>query len=225
MELQKREPNETIVSDDHDERFVSENFVKAAVIGALLGGVGFLLYRWLLHPTIPPIIIRSDETTPEPIEIETETILNETEALSGQSTSPHLTRKLYKMPRFGLTRYVVVICRNSNGDVTVREPYWNPNSGFVVQMWLQHKQGNNPWQNEPGSAHLVVEGTSNDFPLTCEQLSQTKNNSSPHRPWKRSFIQHPNKKWRIWKVQVGGNTEIELGSNQSMEIRFDNHRH
>jgi hypothetical protein len=218
MELQNREPHEAMFTEDHDEQFVSENFVRSVVIGAILGGVGFLLYRLItqrkFHHTIPPIIIRSVEEAPEPIEIETENILGETSALTEGAGSSTLSAKLYRMAGFGLTRYVVV--DTGSGSPT----RYKKNTGLVVKMWLEHKQGNQ-WLQEPNGPHLVVNGTSVDFPLTCEQLSPDKPNpGNPFRPRKRSF--NRNKNWRIWQVQVDSNAAI-LSTSRIMEIRFDNH--
>jgi hypothetical protein len=218
MDLQNREPSETVVTEDYQEPFVSENFVKSIVIGAMLGGVGFLLYRLLRSPvshTIPPIIIRSDETTPEPIEIETQNILVENRALS-----EHLSAKLYRMSRFGLTKYVGVYREGTGTSDLV--PY-KKDTGLVVEMWLQHRQGNQ-WHDEPNGPHLIVNGTVADFHLACEQLSPDKPNpGNPNRPRKRSF--NRNKNWRISKVRVDNNAPIALDNFKKMTIRFDNHYH
>jgi hypothetical protein len=203
-------------TEDYDEPFVSENFVKSVVIGAIVGGVSFLLYRKLSKKKrshiIPPIIIKSLQETGEPIEIESRDPLSEHEALQSQSNL--VDPKVYRLSNFGLTTFLRVYRQFTKPAVIT--PYENV-SGLTVNMWLQYKDGGD-WLDLDGGPHLVVDGTLPGAPLTCEKLSGDKPNpGNNERPRKRSFNKH--KKWRIWRVEVDDDP-IELEDFKKMEIRF-----
>ena len=210
MDLQTR-------TRDREEHFVSHNFIKSTLIGAILGGVGFLLYRKLRHThthVIPPIIIKSVEETGEPIEIESDHPLQVSEALAGEVRSSSASRKVYRCPEFGLAKHVRVYRRFPN-PVHVT-PFDNPDDGLVLKMWLEYKDGPD-WRELEGGPHFEVDGTLPRAPLTCEELSADKPSGNSERPRKRSF-DRPGK-WRISRVEADGE-EVERDGYKKMEIRL-----
>jgi hypothetical protein len=169
--------------------------------------------KQVLGHTIPPIIIKSVEDAPEPIEVESVTTLVENPALHREMSSQ---LKLYTMPDFGKTRYVEVFRETATGDWESKH-YENP-YGLEVKMWLQHYT-NGQWTFESSGPDLIVEGPSEGFSLTCERLSPDKKNpGDPRRRRKRSF--NKNKKWRIGRVQVGNDT---IDAITYMVVEFQDH--
>ena len=221
MNLQTREQGRTAVSGHDEESLFSEKLVKSAVIGAIIGGLGFLIFK-LWRPrshTVPPIIIKSVDDSTEPIEIETETPLSETPALHGPAGIAPAQLKLYKMSGFGLTKYVKVWRRNGSGSWHL-ESYKN-SAGLVVRLWLEHKQGGQ-WQDEPDGPHLLINGTADEWNLTSDQLSVDKpNHGNNHRPRKRSY--NKNKNWRIGKVEVDSNVALSTTGYDQVRIEFGDH--
>lgn len=214
---------ETQTSEADERSLTSSSLVKSVAVGAVVAAIGIVLYRWLFRShTIPPIIIKSIDDEHEPIEIESETALVETTSLHSQAESSHLAARRYRMPGFGLTRYVEVYFRNTATGQWKRK-WYKKNSGLIVNIWLQHKRGGQ-WHEEPNGPHLVVTGNMPDSPLTSEQLSRDKPNSgNPNRPRKRSY--NKNKNWRIGKVQVGSDAPLPTDGYNDITIEFDNHFH
>jgi hypothetical protein len=223
MNLQTRERDRTAVSGHDQESLFSENLVKSAVIGAIIGGLAFLVFR-LWRPrnhTVPPIIIKSVDDSSEPIEIETERTLMETPALAGRPGVGADDLNLYQMSGFEKTEYVEVWWRKGSGSWHL-QPYKN-SAGSVVRLWLQNKD-NGSWQDEPNGPHLVVNGVAEGWNLKADKLSNDKpNHGNNYRPRKRSF--NKNKKWRIGKVQVDNHVQLSMTGFDQVVIEFDDHFH
>ena len=198
--------------EDDDRSFFSENLVKTAIIGAILAGAGLTLFR-RKRPrshTIPPIIIRSVDTGPDPIEIETEEPLHEARALDQKVE--------YETDNFDLTRWVVVELRNGNDWVKYG---FGRARGLEVRLSFQVKQPGGPWMNEGGAPQLVIHGRSEHFPFTSEELSSDMPGNSD-RPHKRHYNKG-NVKRRIGTVEVVGFQPLSTVGNDQVEVGFFDH--
>ncbi|HEX6125514.1 MAG TPA: hypothetical protein VFZ23_09110 [Pyrinomonadaceae bacterium] len=234
----ERETRELETQEPEERSSIFQKVAKALVIGASVVGLGFLLRNRLgslQSHTIPPIIIKSFDDGTEPIEVESRTTLQEGSTLTNDSdtltneadtittdTNAHVEQFIYTMPGFGVTKYVKVSRKNTATGVSLPPEEYRSNGGLTVNLWLQHKQFGG-WQDEPNGPHLVVTGTTADFPLTCERLSADKPTGNSGRPRKRSY--NKNKKWRIGKVQVANNTPLSTNGFNEVTITFDNHFH
>jgi hypothetical protein len=203
MELQKREAD--------DRSLFSDNLIKTAIVGAILAGVGAALFR-RKRPrshTIPPIIIRSVDTGPDPIEIETERELYEARALDQKVE--------YETDDFGLTKWVVVELRKGNDWVKYG---FGRQRGLEVRISFQIKQLGT-WINESGAPHLIIHGRSEHFPLTSDELSSDMPGNSD-RPHKRHYNKG-NSKRRIGTVEVVGFQPLSTAGNDQVEVGFFDH--
>ena len=209
-------------TEDHEDRFVSEKFVKSVVIGALFGGSFFLLIRLLrlkkkrVWPVHPPIIIKSIDDTGDPIGIDTDDPLQELKTGSEQIAASIRSGSLYQLQGFGPVTFVGIRLR-THGTWNVKS--FKTSNGCEIRMWLQYLDGG-LWKDEPGGPHLTVFGTSSDFQLECDPLSPDTVTSEPQRPHKRKLIK--NGRWRIGYVEVVGHGRVNRGSNTKMEIGIDN---
>ena len=210
MELETQESEE--------ESSISRRLIKAIIVGASLVGLGAWLFgKQILHHTIPPIIIKSVDDDPDPIEVESPTALVENK-LQVEAAAP-VAQNVYTMSTFGKTKYVKVLRKNRGTGVSAPPKEYKNNAGVVVQLWLQHKQGG-VWQDELPGPQLVVTGTGPDFHLTCDQLSRDKPNGNPVRLLKRSY--NKNKHWRIGTIRVDGDT-LSTAGYDDVKIEFGNH--
>ncbi|HEX6125515.1 MAG TPA: hypothetical protein VFZ23_09115 [Pyrinomonadaceae bacterium] len=187
--------------------FFSENLVKTALVGSIIGGVGYLLYR-LGRPrghTIPPIIIKSVDIGSDPIGIETEEPLEPARSL---------LQKIEYETDFDVTIGVLVELRNTPNQWV---QYWfEDSSGLDVKIDLQQKDGNQ-WKDEPGFPHLTIAGKSERFRLTTEQLSGYMPGNSD-RPYKRGY--NGTVKRRIGKVEVVGFPPVSTSGYKYVEVWF-----
>jgi hypothetical protein len=209
MELEMRETEES--------PSVSKKLIRAIIIGASVVGLGAWLFGRILHHTIPPIIIRSVDDDPEPIEVESPTTLIESSSFT-EPVAP-APRRAYTKPNFGRTKYVKVLRKNTATGVSAPPEEYKNKNGLVVQLWLQHKQGGT-WHDELPGPQIIVAGTANDFRLESDQLSMDKSTGNPIRQRKRSY--NKNKHWRIGTIEVDGNSLSTAGFD-AVTIAFDNH--
>jgi len=210
MELEIRETEE--------ESGISKKLIKAIIVGASVLGLGAWLLGRILHHTIPPIIIKSVDNDPEPVEVESPTTLVESKLL-GDAVLP-AARNVYTKRSFGKTKYVKVLLENTVTQVSEPPKEYRNKAGIVVQVWLQHNNGG-MWEDDPASPQMVVTGTTLDFHLESDQLSRDKPNGNPFRRRKRSYNKN-NKRWRISEIQVD-NDKIPTVDYDDVRIAFDNH--
>lgn len=167
-----------------------------------------------LGHTIPPIIIKSVDSNLEPVEIELEEELVQDRAL--------LEKVQYKIEGLDLTRWVVVELRSTSGDWV--KYGFGRKRGLEVRLSLQVKQGNQ-WVTEQGAPHLVIDGRSENFPLTTEELSDDIQGNNNDRPHKRRYKDNDNKKRRIGIVEVVGFEPLSTVGNEFVEVAFFDEDH
>jgi hypothetical protein len=216
MNLQRR-------NEDHEDRFVSEYFVKSVVTGALLGGVVFLLFRLLKkkleEPVRPPIIIKSVGDSDDPIEIETLDILQLLRTASKPAGPSPTSRSIYRTPGFGRITWVRILLKN-HGPWGGPPPF-KTTGGCELKLWLQYLDGGR-WEDADNGPHITFFGASpqDELRLECDALSTEEPTGNPHRPRKRKYNQ--DERWRIGYVEVVDHGRVNRGDNTKMEIWIDN---
>lgn len=191
------------------------SLVKAVVMGGIVVAAGALLFgqreETKTH-TIPPIIIRSVDSGDDPVLIETVEPLGDARGVS-------LRKKEYKT-KFDLTRWVVVEMRSTSGDWV--KYGFGRKSGLKVQLHLQARQPDGSWRDEPALApHFVINGRSQRFPLTTEELTNDIKVPNDPRPHKRHYP--GTEKRRISLVDVAGFQPLSTVGNEIVEVGFDDH--